>query len=212
MRTQTNAVLDRARVREVTAVFYTLDAVEAAGHDLLLAGFDRSDIDVIAPPDEVRKKLGPEFVSVPPADRADIPDVPRQPFVSREDLVTIEAVFAGLLGAVVALATALLMIWSGGSPTKIGLWAAFLGLIAAGVGIWLARHRFLWDRFKGAVLILWVRVDSDEREAQASEILIAHGGHAVHVHEIELIKTVDDLPLASLRPDPWLGNERLGQF
>jgi hypothetical protein len=38
-----------------------------------------------------------------------------------------------------------------------------------------------------------------------------HGGEAVHVHEIGLAKRPEDLPLHSLRPDPWLGNERLGR-
>jgi hypothetical protein len=51
-------VLDRARVREVATVFHSLEAAEQAGDDLLRAGFDRADIDMIAPPDEVRRKLG----------------------------------------------------------------------------------------------------------------------------------------------------------
>ncbi len=38
-----------------------------------------------------------------------------------------------------------------------------------------------------------------------------HGGDAVHIHEIELARGTGDLPLHSLRPDPWLGDERLGQ-
>jgi hypothetical protein len=38
-----------------------------------------------------------------------------------------------------------------------------------------------------------------------------HGGEAVHVHEIELAKRTEGLPLASLRPDPWLGDEPLGR-
>jgi hypothetical protein len=50
------------------------------------------------------------------------------------------------------------------------------------------------------------------KQSQATEILIAHGGHDVHVHEIELAKTVEDIPLSSLRPDTWLGNERLGHL
>jgi hypothetical protein len=37
-----------------------------------------------------------------------------------------------------------------------------------------------------------------------------HGGEAIRVHEIEVEKLPEDLPLSSLRPDPWLGNERLG--
>jgi hypothetical protein len=60
-------------------------------------------------------------------------------------------------------------------------------------------------------LLIWVRVRSPEKESQAQEILLRHGGNAVHVHEIELAKRTEDLPLHSLRPDPWLGNERLGQ-
>jgi hypothetical protein len=60
-------------------------------------------------------------------------------------------------------------------------------------------------------LLIWVRVRSPETEALAQEILLRHGAKAVHIHEIELTKTPDDLPLHSLRPDPWLGDERLGQ-
>jgi hypothetical protein len=40
---------------------------------------------------------------------------------------------------------------------------------------------------------------------------VRHGAEAVHVHEIDLAKRPEDLPLQSLRPDPWLGDERLGQ-
>ena len=60
-------------------------------------------------------------------------------------------------------------------------------------------------------LLIWVRVRSPEKESQAQEILLRRGGKAVHVHEMELAKRVEDLPLHSLRPDPWLGDERLGQ-
>ena len=58
IRTPSETVLDRARVREVAGVFHALDSLEAAGDDLLRAGFDRSDVDVIAPPHEVRRKIG----------------------------------------------------------------------------------------------------------------------------------------------------------
>jgi hypothetical protein len=33
----------------------------------------------------------------------------------------------------------------------------------------------------------------------------------VRVHETEIERRIDDIPLASLEPDPWLGPERLGQ-
>ncbi|MEA2995828.1 MAG: hypothetical protein QOG74_1377, partial [Alphaproteobacteria bacterium] len=58
-------------------------------------------------------------------------------------------------------------------------------------------------------LILWVRVRDREREDEAQEILLRHGAQAVRVHEVEIAKRVEDIPLSSLRPDPWL-DERLG--
>jgi hypothetical protein len=44
----------------------------------------------------------------------------------------------------------------------------------------------------------------------AQEILRSHGAKAVRIHEVEIDKRIADLPLSSLRPDPWLGSERLG--
>jgi hypothetical protein len=60
-------------------------------------------------------------------------------------------------------------------------------------------------------LILWVRVRSAESAKKAQEILSAYGAEAVRPHEIEIEKRPDDLPLGSIRPDPWLGPERLGE-
>ena len=80
-------VLDRARVREVVGVFHSFDALEEAGDDLLLAGFDRADVDVIAPPDAIWGKLGAELAYIPAEELADVPGVPRQPFLADDDLV-----------------------------------------------------------------------------------------------------------------------------
>jgi hypothetical protein len=41
-------------------------------------------------------------------------------------------------------------------------------------------------------------------------LLREHGGNAIHVHEVDLVMHTRDIPLSSLRPDPWLGDERLG--
>jgi hypothetical protein len=58
-------------------------------------------------------------------------------------------------------------------------------------------------------LILWVRVRSPEQEALAQEILRDHRAQAVRVHDIEIEKRAEDLPLGTVRPDPWLGSEPL---
>jgi len=93
-----------------------------------------------------------------------------------------------------------------------------IGLIAAGVALLAVPHLFDSRKFSGIErslaargIIMWIRVHSDEQESQAREILIAHGANAVRVHEIEIAKTPEDLPLSSIRPDPWLGSERLGR-
>jgi hypothetical protein len=90
--------------------------------------------------------------------------------------------------------------------------------MGAGLGLIVAKYFLGEQKIKGLEplmaargLIMWVRVRSDEQEDQARELLISHGAHAVRVHEIEIAKTPDDLPLGSIRPDPWLGSERLGQ-
>jgi hypothetical protein len=55
-----------------------------------------------------------------------------------------------------------------------------------------------------------VRVRSPDLEERAQRILRERGGQAIRVHEIEIDKRLEDLPLSNLRPDPWLGGERLG--
>jgi hypothetical protein len=61
-------------------------------------------------------------------------------------------------------------------------------------------------------LVLWVRVRSPEQEEKAQQVLLAHGAEAVRVHEIEIDKRLEDLPLSSFRPDVWLGDERLAEI
>jgi hypothetical protein len=53
-----DTVLDRVRVHEVAGVFRSRDALDAAVGALLLAGFDRADIDLMAGFDTVREKPG----------------------------------------------------------------------------------------------------------------------------------------------------------
>jgi uroporphyrinogen-III synthase len=60
-------------------------------------------------------------------------------------------------------------------------------------------------------IVLWVRVRSPDQENKAQQILHQHGGQAIRVHEIDIEKHPEEIPLSSLRPDPWLGNERLGR-
>jgi hypothetical protein len=73
-------------VRDVAGVFHSVDALKAAGADLLIAGFDRSDLDVIAVSEEVLRKPGTGSNYVPAEELADIAGIPRQPFLAEDDI------------------------------------------------------------------------------------------------------------------------------
>jgi hypothetical protein len=216
MNSPSNEELDRARVREVTGVFYSSVALEGAAEALLLAGFDRADIDRISNLDEMYRRLGP--VEIAPEELADMPAVPRQPFITREDITTMVVMVASTLAAFAAMIGALIVVVSEGGIGLTVAVAAIAAVIAGGIGFVAVARYAGRERRKGLEalmeahgLILWVRVRSPEREGSAVRILRDCGARAVRVHEIEIAKTVEDLPLSSLRPDPWLGPERLGQ-
>ena len=209
-------VLDRIRTREVTGVFHSRKALDAAAQDLLSSGFDRADIDISASPDEQQRRLN--YQAIPAADLADMPGAARRPYVGGDDRLGLEVVTASVVGCVVALVMAFYLVSREMTPPRVVLLSVLSGIVAAAAAIRPLRRVMQRDRVRGLEpvaewegLLIWVRVQSPEKEALAQEILLRHGGQAVHIHEIDVAKTVDDLPLHSLRPDPWLGNEPLGR-
>jgi hypothetical protein len=209
-------ILDRMRTREVTGVFPSRKALTAAVQNLLVAGFDRADIDVSASLDEVQRRVN--YLSIPAADLADIPTAPRQRYTGEDDVLVTDAVVGSLAGCISAIALAFYLLMQDMRPLFVGIFSVLVGLVIGGAAVVLVRRRLQRERTLGLEklseaqgLLIWVRVRSPEKEAEAQEILMRHGGEAVHVHEIDLAKRPEDLPLHSLRPDPWLGDERLGQ-
>jgi hypothetical protein len=216
MHGSTDDILDRVPSREVTGVFHSRKTLEAAVQDLLVAGIDRADIDVSASLDELQRSLN--YKSIPAADIADNPAAARQPFVGEDDVLNTAATVGSLAGCVGAIALAFYLVSRGTAPLAVGLFSVLSGLVTGSAAVLLVRRRLRRERALGLEklseaqgLLIWVRVRSPEKEAEAQEILMRHGGEAVHVHEIELAKRPEDLPLHSLRVDPWLGDERLGR-
>jgi hypothetical protein len=216
MQASSDDILDRMRMREVTGVFHSRKALNASAEQLLVSGFDRADIDVSASADEMDRRLN--YQSIPPADLADLPDTPRQPLLGEDDALGAEITAGSIAGCIAAIAVAAYLVARGTEALYIGIFSVLIGLTVAGVAVLRVRRRLYRERTLGMDkqsewqgLLIWVRVRSPEKEAQAQEILMRHGGNAVHIHEIELAKRTEDLPLHSLRPDPWLGDERLGQ-
>ncbi|KRR07285.1 hypothetical protein CQ12_00365 [Bradyrhizobium jicamae] len=200
----------------MTGVFHSRKALDDAAQDLLSSGFDRADIDVSASPDEQQRRLN--YQAIPAADLADIPAAARRPYVGGDDRLGLEVVTASVVGCVVALVVAFYLVSREVTPPSVILVSVLSGIVAAAAVIRPLRRVMQRDRARGLEpvaewegLLIWVRVQSPEKEALAQEILLRHGGEAVHIHEIDVAKTADDLPLHSLRPDPWLGNEPLGR-
>jgi hypothetical protein len=216
--------IEKVKVREVTGVFPSREAIIAAVDDLLLDGFERPDIDVVAEGPQPNKGIDPS--TVPAVELADIPEAPRQGFVALEDTAAIYALcvavtgcFGTIIGALVGIASrgTTAFIFSARGTTAFVIYCAVVGaIIGCGLGVVIARLMgWRWiqtpnklTNFDG--LVLWVRVRTPDHEQKALRILKLHGAEALRVHEIERSKRVDDLPLSALRPDPWLGNERLG--
>jgi outer membrane lipoprotein SlyB len=210
-----NDVIERVRVREVAGVLRSREALEDTVEALLLAGFDRADVDVMAGADTVREKLGGTYVAV--TELADLPQAPRRAFVAKHEMVGALAGAAALLTYIGATAAALAVVASGGAVALAAAAAAFGGAAAGGLGAFLVRTlgqkeaKELEFQLENGGIVLWVRVATPAREKQAEEILREHGAEAIRVHEIELDKRLEQLPLAKVRPDPWLGDEPLAR-
>jgi hypothetical protein len=207
-------VLERTKVREVAGVFHSPKALEAAIEDLRSAGFDRADIDRLAGLDKVYKRFN---TYVAAEEMADLTPTPREPIFTRDDITLGVVLTASLAGAAVGTTVALIVIASGGDGWTAGIAGALLGIGAGGVVAPVLARLFRRDQLRGLDwmqfergIVLWVRTRSREQEDMAQEILRRNGGKAVRVHEIELEKRAEDLPLSTLRPDPWLGSEPLG--
>lgn len=214
MSESSDAVIERARIREVAGIFRSRGDLDATVDELLRSGFDRAEIAVTSR-DAVRREFR---LDIPPEEIPEVPGIPRRPFLAPEDITLIAGMGIGILMFAGAALGAVAVTASGGPSAAAALAALLGGTIVGGSGAWLVRRL----RRKHAPeidipnivgeFVLFVRVRSNEREDKAREILLTHGAEAVRVHAIAIDKRLEDVPLSSLRVDPWLGDERLGQL
>ena len=98
----------------------------------------------------------------------------------------------GALAAVLAATAA-------GGAAGAGIAKVVRSAILGGVGA-----EDLERDLRGGGLVVFVRARDAAAEEKAQQIMRKSGALNVHVHEIELKKTLDELPLATIQPDPWL--------
>jgi hypothetical protein len=173
---------------EAVAVFHDVASFQAAIDDLLMAGFDHGDINVLAHEETVTSKLGREYQST--AEFEDNPEAPRIGFVPEETIGDAEGALIGAGVYVPAIAGSLAVVASGGTMLGAFAAAAIAGGAGGLIGAALARRignehaKHLDQHLHRGGLLLWVRTRDAEREKTALEILRRHSAHDVHLHEL----------------------------
>jgi hypothetical protein len=175
-------------VREAVAIFDSRDALQKAIDDLSMAGFERHDLSVLANDQTIREHLGhvPDRVE----DAAHDPSVPRQSYLSPEDVGSHKGVAVGLPAYVGAIVATGAILATGGTALAAAAAAAAAGAGGGALGSvlsqWITDKRnepMLQQLDKGGIL-LWVHVANAERERIAREILARHASRPVDVHEV----------------------------
>jgi hypothetical protein len=173
---------------EAVAVFHDVSSFQAAIDDLLLAGFDHGDINVLANEDTVTSKLGREYQST--AEFEDNPEAPRIGFVPGETIGDAEGAVIGAGVYVPAIAGIVLVAASGGTMLGAFAAAAIAGGAGGLIGATLARRigsehaKHLDQHLNHGGLLLWVRTRDAEREKQALAVLRQHSADDVHLHTL----------------------------
>jgi hypothetical protein len=175
--------------REAVGIFHDEKALRSAADALMISGFDRSYLSLLASDRAVDEKLGHHVQRV--AELEDDPDVPTQAYVGSDSRVEGQAALIGGLVYVGAIASIGAIVASGGAATPVLIGAAVAGGGAGGaLGAVLARvvgkaHATRLETQIGrGGLLLWVRTPDTEHEQRAIDILKQHGAEDVHVHTL----------------------------
>ena len=175
-------------VCEVVGVFHNPEDLESAIDELLISGFDRAELSLLASEDAVATKLGGYYR--PASELADDPTIPRAAFVSSAAIGDAEGALIGGLAYVGATAAIGAVVMSGGALAA-AVTAAVLaggtgGLIGTALARWVGHHHaaYLHDQIENGGLLLWVRAWNESDEARALEIIAKHAADKVHSSSI----------------------------
>jgi len=175
-------------IREAVGVFHDARAFAAGVDDLLLAGFDRSLLSLLADEAAVERKLGHLLEHID--DAADDPAIPRIPFIGTRSRSLIRGMTVSTLASVGVCAVAGTVVASGGTVALAFAAAAAFGGASGALGLAVGRiiesrhaRQFVRQLERGGIM-LWVSTPTPERERIALEILNRHGADHVHMHDL----------------------------
>lgn len=175
-------------VRETVGAFHAAPDLQKAADELLIAGFDRSYLSLMATCRTVEQKLGHLYDTV--AEIEDDPDVPRVAFVGCDSRTEAKGAAVAVLAYIGAIAASGAIVASGGTVALASAAALAAGGAGGALGAALAyrldrRHaRNLEAQLARGGILLWVRTLDAAREDKACAILARNGAADVHVHDV----------------------------
>ena len=180
--------METSVVREAVGLFHDERQLRAAADDLMVNGFDRSDLSILAAHRAVEGKLGHRYQRV--AELEDDPQVAVQAYAGTDSRTEAQGVLVGGLFYVGAVAAAGLVVASGGTLAALIVSAAAAGGAGGVIGAVLARYLgqhhagYLQGHLDKGGLLLWVRVADAEYERRAIEVLRRNGAEDAHAHSL----------------------------
>jgi len=174
--------------REAVGVFHDEGALQDAVDELLISGFDRSSLSLLASERAVQQKLGHRYEKV-----TEIEDdllVPRIAYIGKDSRTEGEAAMISGLAYVGAVGTVGAIVASGGTVAAAILGAATVGglggLIGAAFARFMEQHhaRHLQEQLDHGGLLVWVATRGPDQEKKACKILKRCSAEHVHVHDL----------------------------
>lgn len=179
-------VTEMTGAREAVGVFDNPFEMDAAIAELENTAFPRDAISILANTPDIKKQFGTSVVR--PEDVEDDPDAPRTVPVHPEEKAM---GIAALIGVTVYTAMTAGVVFFGQASTPFDWMAAIIlgsvGGAAIGIAVWLfTRHlrNRRAQQIQAGGIVMWVRTPDEDRENLARDILMKHGAHDVHIHQV----------------------------
>lgn len=175
-------------IREAVGVFHDERSLQAAADELLIAGFDRSQLSLLAGDKTVETRLGHKYEKV--GEIEDDPVVPYLAYMGSDSRSEAKGAVIGGLAYVGAVGAAGLTVASGGTIAAVLVAVALAGGAGGLVGTALSRYldthhaHYLQDQLDRGGLLLWVRTVDEAHERRAVEVLERNSAADVHVHDL----------------------------
>lgn len=184
-----------ANIREAVGVFGDIASLRSAADTLMVSGFDRADLSVLASPRNVEDGLGHSYISV--SELEDDPFVATRAYFGPDSLIEGATALIGVLLFAGAVAGAVPAIANDGDTGSIifgTMIGAGVGGAIGGIGAYLAKRLYagnLQAQLDHGGIPLWVRTTDGDHELKACEILRRESARDVHVHNRPALEETD---------------------